>query len=166
MIFSFIYIVKHSFLYQWLLLFWFYQILIIAYTLLTLNSYCKCDFRPMCIQMGYSEIVASSWGYGIPFQETLRTILNLECLSILCHPSEILHLPCCFSRHLYAHCLFLSYFRNTFLPQWWKHITMKWLAMNNLIMPLFRKEVTMPEDVFVLYAISSFCLLEVVSNCF
>jgi hypothetical protein len=84
----------------------------------------------------------------------LRTILNLELLSILCHPSEILHLPCCLPSHLYDHCLFLSYFRKAFLPQWWKHITMKLLVMDNLITPLFRKEVTMLQDLFVLYPLS------------
>ena len=101
--------------------------------------------------MGYSEIGSSSWGYGAPFQETLRTILNLELLYVLCHPSEILHLPCCPTCHLYAHCLFPSYFRKTFPPQWWKHITMKWAAMDNLLSPLFRKEITMFQDLFVLY---------------
>ena len=65
---------------------------------------------------------------------------------------------CCLTCHLYAHCLFPSYFRKTFLPQWWKHITMKWIATDNLLTPLFRKEVTMFQDLFVLYHLSSFCL--------
>ena len=65
---------------------------------------------------------------------------------------------CCLTCHLYAHCLFPSYFRKTFLPQWWKHITMKWIATDNLLTPLFRKEVTMFQDLFVLYRLSSFCL--------
>lgn len=106
--------------------------------------------------MGSSEIVASSWGCGAPFQETSRTILNLELLYILCHPSEILYLSLLPDSHLYAHCLFPSYFRKIFLPQWWKHITMKWAAMESLLTPLFRKEVTVFQDLFVLYILSPF----------
>lgn len=116
-----IHISKSTFLYEQLLLHWFYQALIIVYSLLKLKSCSKCDFRPLCILMGYSEIVSSSWGCGT-FQETLRTILNLELLYILCHPSEIGTFPCNPSSHLYIHRLWSSYFRQMSLPQWWKHI--------------------------------------------
>lgn len=64
---------------------------------------------------------------------------------------------CCLTSHLYAHCLFPSYFRNIFLPQWWKHMTMKRVAMDSFIISLFRKEVTMFQDLVVLYPLSSFC---------
>lgn len=66
--------------------------------------------------------------------------------------------PRCLTSHLYIHCLFSRYFRNIFLPQWWKHITMKWVAMDSLTISLFRKEVTMFQDLFVVHPLSSFCL--------
>lgn len=99
------------------------------------------DFRPLCVQMGYSEIVSSSWGYGAPLQEARLTILNLQLLSILWHPSEMLHLPSCLASHLCTHCLLLSYFRKALLPQWW-------LAMDHLPTPLFPKEIPRLQGLF------------------
>lgn len=119
-----------------------------------------CDFRRLCIQMGYSEIVSSSRGYGPPLQEARLTILNLQLLSVLWHPSAMLHRPSCLASRSCTHCLLLSYFRKAFLPQ-------QWLAMDHLPTPLFPREVPMLRALFRLFPPCHHDLyIEIAINCF
>lgn len=73
----------------------------------------------------------------------------------------ILQRYCTFPAVRPAICMLTVYFPailgRPFLLRWWKHITMKWVAMDNLLTPLFRKDHYVSRS-FVLYPLSSFCL--------